>query len=254
MKFYFHYIAYGPSCRRFLMLRDPKNSLIQHQSVIWASPDIFKHKVIRTLCHPPADMTTNGWRSYNGTKNSKVNFAKLWVISGSVSLPGLDLDFTASYSIFGPHIVFELVLIKPLCVIRKNMAARWHCCGSESLHSFFLKGRFDERESRAESSERVAGRREGGRRGEDAERENHGRIVVCFPNVNSRGSGTEQLNIQTAQWGSERGGAAVEHGRRQVYTEDRLLLIQEELTERTRCSSDTPPPTHPDSQHMLTHL
>lgn len=41
--------------------------------------------------------------------------------------------------------------------------------------------------------------------------QNHGCIVVCFPNVNSRGSGTEQLNIQTAQWGSEC-GAAVEHG------------------------------------------
>lgn len=29
--------------------------------------------------------------------------------------------------------------------------------------------------------------------------QNHSCIVVCFPSVNSRGSGTEQLNIQTAQ-------------------------------------------------------
>lgn len=39
-------------------------------------------------------------------------------------------------------------------------------------------------------------------RGEEKEREgeqNHGCIVVCFPTVNSRGSGTKQLNIQTAQ-------------------------------------------------------
>lgn len=56
---------------------------------------------------------------------------------------------------------------------------------------------------------RVKGRREGGKgeEGEDAERrgkereggQNHGCIVVCFPTVNSGGSGTEQLNIQTAQ-------------------------------------------------------
>lgn len=45
--------------------------------------------------------------------------------------------------------------------------------------------------------------------------QNHSCIVVCFPGVNSRGSGTEQLNIQTAQWGSKH-GAAVEHGCHQV--------------------------------------
>lgn len=68
----------------------------------------------------------------------------------------------------------------------------------------------------------VKARREGGKgeEGEDAERrgeggQNHGCIVVYFPTVNSRGSGTEQLNIQTGQWGSEH-GAAVEHGCHQV--------------------------------------
>lgn len=51
------------------------------------------------------------------------------------------------------------------------MGARWHCCSScESLHSFFLKGRFDEIGKR-KKDHRVEGRREGGKRrgGGDAE-------------------------------------------------------------------------------------
>lgn len=112
-------IPYGPSCD----VRDPKNSLIQHQSVTWvcASPSIWTLlKIQRAVSFGILQLI---WplqkivEVNNGTKKSKVqacNFAKLWVwvISGSVSLPGLDLDFTGSYSILSLHIVFELVLIK----------------------------------------------------------------------------------------------------------------------------------------------
>lgn len=168
------------------------------------------------------------------------------------------LDLTASYSIFSSHIVFKMVLIKYQVWSGKHgcpLALLWLC---ESLYSFLLKDRFDEMESEWGRTESGQGaREEKERQGRMLRREGGGwrRIVVCFPTHNSRGSGMEQLNIQTTQWGREC-EAAVEQGCHQV---------QECETQRTACIYTgrddwehtlhprylPSPPPHPDSQQRF---
>ena len=54
------------------------------------------------------------WRSDNGAmiKVPGMQLCQIVSVYGSVSLPGLDLDLILSYSIFGPLIVLERVLMK----------------------------------------------------------------------------------------------------------------------------------------------
>ena len=151
------------------------------------------------------------------------------------------------------------------CVSRKNTAARlallWLC---ESLHSFFLKEPLwwdGERVRRGRGTE-SRGRREGGKGGGRRRRmgggcwvQNHSRIVVCFPTVNSRGSGTGQLNIQNStmrQRACSSCGTWLSPGSGVWSTEARLFIYTGGADrEETRCRSDTL--THPDGRHGLTH-
>lgn len=145
-------------------------------------------------------------------------------------------------------------------MIRKNVAARlallWLC---ESLHSFFLKEPLwwdGERVRRGRGTE-SRGRREGGKGGggRGCWGQNHRRIVVCFPTVNSGGSGTGQLNIQNSTmrqraWSSC--GTWLSPGSGVWSTEARLFIYTGGADrEETRCRSDTH--THPDGRHGLTH-
>lgn len=85
--------------------------------------------------------------------------------------------------------------------------------------------------------------------------QNHRRIVVCFPTVNSGGSGTGQLNIQNSTmrqraWSSC--GTWLSPGSGVWSTEARLFIYTGGADwEETRCLSDTH--THPDGRHGLTH-
>lgn len=68
--------------------------------------------------------------------------------------------------------------------------------------------------------------REGKKWAEGCREEREGRILAVllyvFPSSTAGGSGTEQLNIQTAQWSGEH-GAAVEHGCHHVQEGETLV-------------------------------
>lgn len=161
--------------------------------------------------------STQHTEQWNDKKFSTSQLRQIsWVISGRVWRPWSWFRFYRLLFHFWPSYCIWTRANQTLTVIRKNAAAHWHCSRpvNHCTVSFSTTLWWDEtakrRTERWVEGRRERGRREEGRQWEEREGRNHGRIVVCFPTINSRGSGTEQLNIQAAQWGSER-GAAVEH-------------------------------------------